>query len=358
MRAYVQIILVVWLTYTPVSFGKGRVAITASELQAAITALVAAQPSITLSAALLHDIRQIIGDTTRDTEPEALLQEGNLQEVIWHLQDVGFADRALQLEKLLAALLQYEEIVTIDTHGRNRNYNLLHVVTFASGLRGVFKNGHSASNEGAVYRFDKLIGLHVFPLTVSRLLTSNFGNTILYIGEPGALQLYMPAAAASEIAELLAAKHDLDTDISYAQIVHMVDHLRNQHDLDTDVSDTKTVQRLYHLLNKYYFNSTEHKPFVPAVHPKIRTLQFLTRDTDASYPGNYMFPTRGRSFAIDGGYAFKAGTTENKYVKDFIKHPHNYFSDADFIARLEKNYPRTDRRGFAPRVPRTVHQNR
>ena len=333
MKAFIRISLVVGLTYAAVSFsGQGSAAISVRELRAAVTALVGAQPSVMLTTTFVRDVKQIIGDTTINTELEELLQIGNLQEVVWRLREVGFADRAQQLEKLLATVLQDEEIVTLDTQTRNRGYNLLHVVTFANGMQGAFdhKPYDWMKNDVALYHLDRLIGLDVVPLTASRKFTDVFvDEQLARESEFGALRLYTPVANADEIASLIVTRRKLGIDVSYQKIVQQLDYPRDgYYRIDVD--------RTY----------GDYESFVPDIHPKIRTLQFLTSDASLGHAGNYVFPLRGRSLAVNGEYAFKVGTDasapsiEKAHVAALHEHPQDYFGDADFIARLEKITPK------------------
>lgn len=298
--------------------------ISSRELRGAIFALMSGQHTPSLSSQFMRKAREIVGGTEIMVELEKLLEGGNFQEAIWRLQEVDYVDQAARLEQLLTDVLEHENIVDINTQVRSLGYNLLHVVRFTNGVLGVFKHSLIEENVGreiAAYRFDKLLGLNVFPLTVSRKLDDNdiIRKLDVGIGRIGAMQLFMPRAAdANEIAELIAIKRSLSVSedgLAFA--------------LARAVSD----------MHSDYPAKDTYKSFVPLIPKKIRMLKFLTLDNDDIHGGNYMFPMQGRSFAIDGGNAFAVDThpdVEKAHIDSLRKHPQDYFSDADFLAELEK----------------------
>lgn len=297
-------------------------------IKGAIFALTSSQHTQSLSSSLMSKIKGIVGGTDIMDELEELLEGGYLQEVIWRLQDTGYASKAANLEQLLSDILAYEEIVSIDKQLRSRGYNLLYVVRFANGVQVVLKHARrsvmGSGKEAMAYRFDKLLGLNVFPLTVMKELDRNYVAKEFGVGASGvgAMQLFMPRAVdADEIAGLVALKRNLA--------------------VSEDKSAFAAVQDIAELDSSHPAKSN-YKPFVPPMPKKVRTLKFLTRDRDASHGGNYMFPLRGRNFTIDGDKAFEIETRyfppsiERSYVNKLRESPQDYFSDADFLSRLEK----------------------
>ena len=325
LRIFNIVLLLVVIGSSSIANASGK-AISSRELQGALFALMSGQPTQSLSPQFRHKIEAIVGGTEIMGELAELLEGGYLQEMIWRLHDVGDADKAASLEQLLSDVLEHEEVAGVDTQVRSRGYNLLHVVSFTNGMRGVFKYAPMGDaifvREEAAYRFDKFLGLNVFPLTVMREIDRTDKELAKGASGFGAMQLFMPRAAdAGEIAELIAIKLTLaisEDDLAFASAQEIAKK-------DSD-----------------HPAKSNYESFVPPMPKKARTLQFLIRDKDILYEGNYMFPMKGRSFATDGGKAFKIGikhfpTTVEKFHVDMLRaHPEDYFSDAYFLARLEK----------------------
>ena len=134
------IVLLLVVTSSSGIANAGGNAISGRELQSALFALMSGQHTPSLSPWFKHKIEGIVGGTEIMAELEELLEGGYLQELIWRLQDVGYAGKAASLELLLSDVLEHEEeIISVETQVRSRGYKLLHVVRFANGVQGVFK---------------------------------------------------------------------------------------------------------------------------------------------------------------------------------------------------------------------------
>ena len=241
-----------------------------------------------LAAKFANSIAAMLYTTAVDHE---LIEMGNLQEIIWQLQETGMPDQAAQLEQLLADTLMTEKIVSLEHIGQGVAGARL--VTFANGLRGVFKASR-ATHEVAMYRLDQLLGTHVFPITVMRTIGD----------ETGSMQLFIENAASAADIKEIRRKEDGDM-------------LR-----------------------------------VPSP-AAINTLRLLGYDND-NHGHNYLFPIKGRVIAIDGDYAFShrsrgwQGLWQHfrEYLgqseEEQLKHQPVYMEyriDPAFISRLEKITP-------------------
>ena len=232
-----------------------------------------------LSQDIMHDIINIC--CTVEVLPHALLEAGNLQEVIWQLQERGLSDRAQALEELLTETLEDGEVVSM--HDIGIGVTGARLVEFSNGLRGVFKNMYFRS-EVAMFELDKLIGLHVFPLTVLRTLHD----------EQGSMQLY----------------------------------------IESSMSATEIQEQLWQEMA----SAEDKRQLLLAISPsaKIRTLRLLGLDKDIN-PANRLFPLQGRQIAIDGGYSFYTpGFGQEIAFRDFRADPVSYYTDPDFIEQLKK----------------------
>ncbi len=219
-----------------------------------------------------------------------LIQVGNLQEIIWQLQETGMLDQAAKLEQLLADTLTTEKIVSVERTSLGTSGARL--VSFANGLRGVYKVSHAAHEE-AMYRLDKLLGTHVFPITVMRTIGDEIGS----------MQLFIENAPSATDIKIMRRKS----------------------------GDGRSVS-----------NSAA-----------INTLRLLGHDSDYDNAQNTLFPIKGRAIAIDGGHAFLPSKGWQGLWKHFREHlgqsDEEQFSDAqvyreyridlDFISRLEKITP-------------------
>ena len=196
------------------------------------------------------------------------------------------------------------------------------LVEFANGVRGVYKSGNLRGREIAMYRLDQLIGTNAFPVTVERTID----------GKSGSMQLFIEnAASASEIRK---------------------------------------------------WKKTED---VPAISKEINTLRLLAHDWDRN-ANNFMYPTKGRAFAVDGENSFSNDSnglsaltwqdlweyfsaSQGKKLEDVdigmlrkkktisVEGIHGYLTDPDFITRLGKITPEQADAVIAPIVESIAQGN-
>ena len=288
-----------------------------------------------LAQTLVQEIRLISGDVLGD-ELDELLAASNVQEIIWRLQERGAADSAAELRALLQHRLEHSAVRS--EHRLRLGLSGARLLELDDGLRAVFKtekgvadsaaelqaslqhslehsavrserklrlevsvadvkieygNLHSHEHELLLYRFDNLIGTHVVPLTTVRTLAD----------EEGSVQLYIENSVSGF--DILIAK-------------------RRQLGLSDD-------PQYSHVL----FN----RAITPPASPAIKTLQLLSLEGDINNSSNYLFPSRGRQIAIDGGLAF---TADARQVEQNIRHlqdyPEEYQYKDNFIINMEENY--------------------
>ncbi len=219
----------------------------------------------------------IIDATPIATELSDLVKVGGLQEVVWRLDEGGFATEATAMQELIEDVLTNAKIVSMDDQSLEGSTGA-QLLEFDSGLRGVFKGYWE--REVAVYRFDQLIGLNVFPITVPRRMDGYQGN--------GSVQLFIDGANGDFHRQYA----------SYAKLIGIP---------ETD------------------------RPYA-----KNRTFSLLMLDIDSN-PSNNLATISGRTMKIDAGQAFS-----NKYSADEIKENiknAQYYLDDDFIARLDRITP-------------------
>ena len=218
---------------------------------------------------LMENIPALTHNPALADEINELVEAGNLQEIIWRLREEGIVDQADQLEKYLSETLATAEIISRQYIGVGQNNPQL--VEFANGVRGVYKATSRREREVAMYRLDQLIGTNAFPVTVERTVD----------GKTGSMQLFIEnAASASEIKKW-----------------------RKTEGVDAEG---------------------------PVASKEINTLRLLGHDWDRN-ANNYMYPTKGRAFAVDGENSFSEGS--NHYVR--WQDLWNYFS-ASHGKRIEE----------------------
>ncbi len=247
-----------------------------------------------LAPLLVEKIRAVSGDVL-DDELEELLEVSNVQEIIWRLQEQGAVDRAAALQALLQHQLEHSAVRSV----RNLRGGVsgARLIELDDGLRAVLKtvdNDKDAfGRELQLYRFDNLTGMQVVPLTTTRALA----------GEKGSVQLYVENSLSAF--DILVAK-------------------RRQLGLSRNVQDS-------HVL----FN----RAITPPASPAVKTLRLLSLDSDDDNPGNYLFPSRGRQIAIDGGRAFTANAEKvAENIRHLQEHPEEYLLDEHLIANMEKHF--------------------
>ena len=257
--------------------------------------IITAQPlrESRLAQSLVREVRNVSGSVLGD-ELEKLLAVGNLQEIIWRLQEGGAVDRAAALQALLEQRLAHGAVHHVQAIVAGRTGGRL--IELDDGLRAVFKTANTDadafSREVLLYNFDNLIGTHVFPLTTTRTIA----------GEEGSLQLFVENSLSAE--DIWRAKRvQLGLDDSLHRIIMPV--------VGQDIT--------------------------PPASPAVLTLRLLSLENDnINNPGNYLLSRRGRQVAIDGGRAFSA---EVQRVEENILHlrenPQAYHLDDRLVANLE-----------------------
>ena len=288
MKLLVMLMLMVALLGMQVSAGLAVGAVRGAPLLAAeiFTALGGQLRPNKLAAKLADSIAALTSTIAVAAE---LIRVGNLQEIIWQLQETGMLDKAAQLEKVIADMLATAKIGQMERIGKGVSGAQL--VTFANGLRGVYKVSRPA-HEVAMYRLDKLIGTNVFPVTVMRTIDGKTGSVQLFIEN---------APSAAEIKIMRRARGD----------VHGISN--------------------------------------PAA---INTLRLLGHDDDHNDHNN-IYPIKGRAIAIDGDHAFYHSKGWLGFWKHFRQHLgqsegeqlrtaqvySEYRIDPTFISGLEKITP-------------------
>ena len=272
---------------------------------------------------LVDKLTVLASNSTIAAEIDALIEVGNLQEIVWRLREEGMLDKADQLEKYLSNELATAEIISRQDIGAGSNNSQL--LELANGMRAVCKTGISdcgmlgggdiGTREVALYKLDQLIGTNVFPVTVARTIDGNASSIQLFIEN---------AASAKKIVEWRKGKGE-----------------------PSNVPGSKA----------------------------INTLRLLGNDSDRNY-NNYLYPVKGRVFAVDGEYSFTHHdiffvdnnyeniidkqviewqdlwehfrVSQNRRLEDlpasvlqkiepiFSEIYRGYLADADFMARLEK----------------------
>lgn len=114
----------------------------------------------------------------------------NYQMAIWTMRQRGLERRADSLSSQVEHALEYSEVESEQPF--EEGVSGARLLMFADGLAGVFKPlGHWASCPGcevAAYKFDKLVGFHLVPVTVSRV----------HNGVAGSIQLFIPNAVSAK----------------------------------------------------------------------------------------------------------------------------------------------------------------
>ncbi len=123
-----------------------------------------AQEEVKITDEFLNQIRKIISGI--DDDFEALLKDGNIQEVIWQLRERGLLSQATELEELVTDVLKNGKIV-VNSRRASGGVTGAYELVFANGMRAIAKHWHQAGAI-AMSELDRLIGTNVFPLTVHR----------------------------------------------------------------------------------------------------------------------------------------------------------------------------------------------
>ncbi|MDE3269596.1 MAG: hypothetical protein OYH77_04870 [Pseudomonadota bacterium] len=247
-------------------------------------------PKITYESEFSRELAAIISETSIADELDGLVAHGNLQEVVWRLEESGFSSEADRITAIIEDTLMNGEIVNRDELALKQGATKPLLVEFKNGLKGVFKGDYGQyqqwpsyadwpQREIAAHRLDKLFGLNVFPITVPRKLTAN----------EGAIQLFIDGAG----------KDYRNQYIAYHELIG---------------------KELYH--NK----ATDRT--------KNFTFFKLTADRDGdAYFFNNIHPVVGRTVKIDAEQAFYQ--TYESAGESLLKRPEEFYTDPDFIAHLD-----------------------
>ena len=269
-----------------------------------------AQPEkVHIATDFLYRIR----DVTGTSEFESLLAAGNIQEIIWQLRDKNLFDQAEQVETLVIDTLKNQKIVVDEPTDSGVNH--ARQVTFANGLRAIVKPWHQARAVG-LSRLDRLIGTNIFPLTVLRTID----------GDVHSVQLLIEHA------------------LTHSEIGIIILKLQEEEKL----SEADATLYLHNLYRELLFAEARKR---------ICTLDLLSCYGDSGIH-NFMTPSVGRTFLIDGGEAFmkyKRIASQKAYYDGYdydqlswmsfslnlserilrdVGSGEEYRTDADFIARL------------------------
>ncbi len=251
----------------------------------------------------------IIKDTPIATDLSDLVKGGNLQEVMWRLDEDGFATEATAMKKLIEDMLTNAKIVDQDDQSLTGAAKPL-LLKFDSGLRGVFKGDYgqeiprdrpealpNPEREIAAYRFDQLIGLNVFPITVPRRMDGYQGN--------GSVQLFIDGAKGNFHRQYF----------NYAKLI-------GKDPLDLELIRRGTVTNKYLARNNTFFTLTLDGDGYDALGNNLAPIK------------NNLVPVSGRSIKVDAHLAFGDKHRSVGEIKKNIKRWPLYL-DADFIARLD-----------------------
>ena len=276
-------------------------------------------PEVKYAPELANKISAIIAPTSLDKELSSLAKLGNLQEVVWKLEEHGFTSEATAMTKLIEDVLTNGEIISKDIlkEGATRPQ----LVEFDSGLQGIFKGDYGQYDEWkarydwpqreiAAYKFDQLLGLRVFPITVPRQLAEGSGSVQLFI-DHRKTSFYRQRAAYAELIGITPDKPDMTGKAK----------------------------------NWTFFDLT------------------MDKDTDA-YGNNNIYPLSGRMIKIDAEQAFLVGGYEN-IGDELRKNPEEFYTDPDFIDHLDNISPQQLEEIFQPlfepskaeAIVKSLHEN-
>ena len=253
-------------------------------------------PEVKYAPEFASKISAIINSTAIDTELSALVKLGNLQEVIWKLDEHGFTSEATAMTKLIEDVLMNGAITSKDTKALSIGATKPLLLEFSNGLKGVFKGDYGQHDkwlqsydwpqrEIAAYKLDQLLDLHVFPVTVPRQIGDYKGG--------GSVQLFIDGAAGD----------------FYKQYVSYLE-----------------------LIGKYIPPDSHNT--AGKFDTKNRTFFALTMDMDTdAYSFNNIKPVAGRLIKIDAEQAFYS--FYRSAGEDLLENPENFYTAPDFIARLD-----------------------
>lgn len=127
-----------------------------AEHYAVVKNLTAGIPKMNYAPQFLAEMQMITENTPFARQLQEFIDVGNLQEVVWFLDEVGFTDASIAFEKLLSRELK---------NGKIEQLLSSNVVKFKSGIVGFLKGN---DREFLTYKIDNLLKTKTFPLTIQR----------------------------------------------------------------------------------------------------------------------------------------------------------------------------------------------
>lgn len=253
--------------------------------------LTAGIPKMNYAPQFLHEMQMIIDNTPFAKQLQEFIDVGNLQEVMWSLDEAGFTDASIAFEKLLIHELRNGKIEQLSGD----------VVKFASGVVGFFKRN---DREFLSYKIDSLLKTKTFPLTVRRNLERVINDKSVI--ERGSIQLVVENPSSMLDRQALGQQyHAYQRFIDAPNYLHKGQYLEDKIDLQ-----------------------------------RIKTLRLFTLDMDNyGAPQNRITPLRGRTFKIDGGGSDLGSSTFNQskdyWLKELHEKPSTFYRAPEFIEHLQ-----------------------
>ena len=242
-----------------------------------------ALPRMQYDAQFMQKMQTIIDSTPLADELLRYVHAGNLQEVIWQLDEAGFELAARRFEELLTKELQGGEIVAeTEVEG-------VRVLVLKSGVAGIFKgDAYSKHGEIASYQIDKLIGTNAFPLTVLR--------------DAGSLQLFIESLPQKQ--NYMSSPFTTDFNDKYLAYVNFMDF----------------ADAYKHIEGEY--------------DKKVTTLHIFSMDSDSVH--NKIYPLQGRITKIDGAQALNTEFALEDLLPYMQENPQSLSFAPEIIARLKR----------------------
>lgn len=253
--------------------------------------LTAGIPKMDYAPQFLNEMQMIINDTPFARQLQEFIDAGNLQEVVWYLDEAGLTEASIGFEKLLSHELRNGKIEQLLSNN---------VVKFRSGVLGFFKRN---DQEFLSYKIDKLLKTKTFPLTVRRGLERVIDDKSVI--ESGSIQLVVENPSSMLDRQALGRKyHAYQRFIDAPSYPHKGQYLEDKIDLQ-----------------------------------RIKTLRLFTLDIDNyGAPQNRITPLRGRTFKIDGGgsdlNSFSTNQSKHYWLKELSEKPTTFYRTPEFIEHL------------------------
>lgn len=264
-----------------------------AEHYAVVKNLTAGIPKMNYAPQFFDEMQMIIDNTPFARQLQEFIDVGNLQEVVWYLDEAGFSEASIAFEKLLIRELMDGKIV--------ERFLSDNVVKFSSGVVGFFKRN---DREFLSYKIDNLLRTKAFPLTVQRDLERGVDSKSVI--ERGSLQLVVENPSSMLDRQALGRKyHAYQRFIDAPSYPHKGQYLEDEVDLQ-----------------------------------RIKTLRLFTLDMDnVGAPQNRITPLKGRTFKIDGegsdlgGFSFNQ--SKDYWLKELYEKPTTFYRTPEFIEHLQ-----------------------